>query len=243
MLPRCCAAIPCHGLDGVAAVATGLQLPKSAEAEFSSQEAANSFRGADPWNEISPKSHSIFAKRGSSRLINLEKIAVLQELKREGLSVCAVARRTGMDRKTVRKLQDRDLAAPSYAPRKPRPRRLEPYEDYLARKIGDSPDLSGRRLFREIQELGYEGGYTAVADYLHAVRPDAVPRFECSFEAEPGGAGPGMKIDGCRRCSDLWFRADSEKTSARRPRALLFRFTTLNGRARIFEMITKGGAC
>ena len=83
-------------------------------------------------------------------MLKLEKIAVLQELKREGLSVCAVARRTGMDRKTVRKLQDRDHAVPPYAPRKPRPRRLEPYEDYLARKIGDSPDLSGRRLFREI---------------------------------------------------------------------------------------------
>ena len=66
-------------------------------------------------------------------MINPEKIAVLQELKRECLSVCAVARRTGMDRKTVCKLLGRSLAAPSCAPRKPRPRRLEPYEDYLAR--------------------------------------------------------------------------------------------------------------
>ena len=119
-------------------------------------------------------------------MIKLEKIVVLQELKREGLSISAIARKTGMDRKTVRKLLDRGLAAPSYAPRAPRPRRLEPYEGYLARKIGDCPDLSGRRLFREIQERGYKGGYTAVTDYLRTIRPEAAPKFERRFETEPG---------------------------------------------------------
>ena len=48
-------------------------------------------------------------------MIKLEKIVVLQELKRKGLSISAIARRTGMDRKTVRKLLDRGLAAPSDA--------------------------------------------------------------------------------------------------------------------------------
>ena len=36
-------------------------------------------------------------------MIKLEKIVMLQELKREGLSISAIARKTGMDRKTVRK--------------------------------------------------------------------------------------------------------------------------------------------
>ena len=40
-------------------------------------------------------------------MIKLEKIVMLQELKREGLSISAIARRTGMDRETVRKLLDR----------------------------------------------------------------------------------------------------------------------------------------
>ena len=62
-------------------------------------------------------------------MIKLEKIVMLQELKRKGLSISAIARKTGMDRKTVRKLLDRGLAAPSYAPREPRTRLLEPYED------------------------------------------------------------------------------------------------------------------
>ncbi len=119
-------------------------------------------------------------------MIKLEKIVMLQELKREGLSISAIARRTGLDRKTVRKLLDRGLAAPAYSPQEPRPRLLEPYEGYLADKIGNCPDLSGRRLFREIRERGYEGGYTAVTDYLRAIRPDAAPRFERRFETRPG---------------------------------------------------------
>ena len=108
-------------------------------------------------------------------MIKLEKIVMLQELKREGLSISAIARRTGLDRKTVRKLLDRGLTAPAYSPLEPRPRLLEPYEGYLADKIGNCPDLSGRRLFREIRERGYEGGYTAVTAHLRAIRPDAAP--------------------------------------------------------------------
>ena len=42
----------------------------------------------------------------------LEKIVMLQELKREGLSISAIARRTGLDQKTVRKLLDRGLPGP-----------------------------------------------------------------------------------------------------------------------------------
>ena len=119
-------------------------------------------------------------------MIKLEKIVMLQELKRKGLSISAIAQRTGLDRKTVRKHLGRGLAAPAYSPREPRPRRLEPYEGYLAGKIGNCPDLSGLRLFREIQELGYDGSYSAVTAHLRAIRPNAAPRFERRFETQPG---------------------------------------------------------
>ena len=119
-------------------------------------------------------------------MLKLEKIVMLQELKREGLSISAIARRTGLDRKTVRKLLGRGLAAPAYSPREPRPRRLEPYEGYLAGKIETCPELSGLRLFREIRELGYDGSYSAVTAHLRAIRPNAAPRFERRFETQPG---------------------------------------------------------
>jgi transposase len=51
---------------------------------------------------------------------------MILELKRQGLGVSAIARQTGLDRKTVRKYLELDLEAPVYGPREPsdRKRRL-----------------------------------------------------------------------------------------------------------------------
>ena len=38
------------------------------------------------------------------------------------------------------------------------------------------------RLLREIRELGYDGGYTAVTDFLREVRPPRQVQFERRFE-------------------------------------------------------------
>ena len=119
-------------------------------------------------------------------MVKLRRIVLIHDLKRQGLSISAIARKTGLDRKTVRKYLERGLEAPVYGPRDPRPRLLEPYEDYLIVKILSCPGLSGRRLFREIGALGYKGGYTAVTDFLREVRPVLPQPFERRFETGPG---------------------------------------------------------
>ena len=119
-------------------------------------------------------------------VVKLREIVMIHDLKRQGLSVAAIARKVGLDRKTVRKYLDRGLEAPAYGPRLPRPRVLEPYEDYLCQRVASFPDLSGRRLLREIEDLGYQGGYTAVTDFLRTVRPPRRPGFERRFETPPG---------------------------------------------------------
>ena len=48
------------------------------------------------------------------------------------------------------------------------------------------PSLTGRRLFRELKERGYRGGYTAVTDALRELRPPPTPVFEVRFETPPG---------------------------------------------------------
>jgi hypothetical protein len=49
----------------------------------------------------------------------LREIVMILELKREGLGVSAIARQTGLDRKTVRKYLERGLEAPVYGQREP----------------------------------------------------------------------------------------------------------------------------
>ena len=62
---------------------------------------------------------------------------------------------------------------------------IEPFEDYLAARVAAYPELSGKRLLREIRETGYAGGYTRLTDFLREVRPPRRPVFERRFERRP----------------------------------------------------------
>jgi transposase len=111
---------------------------------------------------------------------------MILDLHRQGLSVSAIARQLECDRKTVRKYIDRGLAVPAYGPRQPRPTVLTPFAPYLRERIAAFPELTASRLLREIRELGYAGGYTAVKDFLRTIRPRAQQVFERRFETPPG---------------------------------------------------------
>ena len=124
--------------------------------------------------------------REGETVIQLGELVMILDFHRQGLSVSAIARRVGIDRKTVRKYIERGLEPPSYGPRKPRARQLEPFEAYLRQRVVAYPGLTGSRLLREIREHGYAGGYTAVTDFLREVRPSPTPAFEVRFETPPG---------------------------------------------------------
>ena len=113
---------------------------------------------------------------------------MILDLHRQGLSITAIARRTGRDPKTVRKYIERGLEPPVYGPRQVgRPSKLGPYLAYLRERVAAFPDLSAVRLSREVRELGYEGAYTAVKRFLAAIRPAHQPQpFEVRFETPPG---------------------------------------------------------
>lgn len=121
-------------------------------------------------------------------MIQLGDLIVILDLHRQGLSISAIARRTGRDPKTVRKYIARGLEPPAYSPRQAgRPSKLAPYLDYLRERVAAFPDLSAVRLTREIRDRGYVGAYTAVKRFAAAIRPDAGPKpFEVRFETPAG---------------------------------------------------------
>ena len=119
-------------------------------------------------------------------VVGLGELVVILELHRQGLSVSAIARRHGLDRKTVRKYLERGLEPPAYGPRPPRAAKVTPFADYLRGRLAAYPELTGSRLMREIRDLGYSGGYTAVKDYLREIRPVPSRGFELRFETPPG---------------------------------------------------------
>jgi transposase len=63
---------------------------------------------------------------------------------------------------------------------------LRAFEPYLRQQLAAVPQLTGRRLHRELRELGYTGGYTILTNLLREIRPSEVLPFEVRFETPPG---------------------------------------------------------
>lgn len=124
-----------------------------------------------------------------AQVVTLGEIVLIHDLKRQGLTVSAIARKVGLDRKTVRRHLARGMEPPVYGPRAPRPRQLAPFEAYLHERIAAWPELTGKRLLREIRELGYEGCYSVLTDFLREARPPKPKPFERRFETAPGRQG------------------------------------------------------
>jgi transposase len=66
------------------------------------------------------------------------------------------------------------LEPPAYGPRQLRISQLRAFEPYLRQRLAAFPQLTGRRLHRELRELGYSGGYTILTDLLRELRPNEV---------------------------------------------------------------------
>lgn len=119
-------------------------------------------------------------------MVRLGELVVILDLHRQGLSVSAIARQTGFDRKTVRRYVERGLEPPAYQPRAARANKLSPFQTYLRERVAAYPELTASRLHRELRDLGYTGGYTRVKDFLREIRPRPAAGFEVRFETPPG---------------------------------------------------------
>jgi transposase len=119
-------------------------------------------------------------------VVNVKEWMMILELHKQGLSVSAIAERTGHDRKTVRKYIRQGLVAPKYKRRVRRATVVEPFTAYLRERLGAWPELTGARLLREIRALGYPGGKTVLNEFLRTVRPAPAPLFELRFETPAG---------------------------------------------------------
>jgi len=110
---------------------------------------------------------------------------MILELHRQGLTVSAIARQLGIDRKTVRRYIERGLEPPTYGPRPPRARSTDPFLPYLLDRLTAYPGLTAVRLWRELRDRGYAGGYTAVKRSVREIRPEPVKPFDVRFETRP----------------------------------------------------------
>jgi transposase len=124
---------------------------------------------------------------GRNHVLRLEQQAAIHEMAATKVSISAIARQLGIDRKTVRSLL-RDGPPGERQPRAEAPSLLDPFKPYLEARIAQHP-LSSVRLLEEIQRQGYEGGYDLVKRFVRPLRRQKEIAAVVRFETEPGQQG------------------------------------------------------
>ena len=119
-------------------------------------------------------------------MLSKEELIVLRHYVKEGLTKTAIAKTLGINRRTVHRYLSNGKEEPEYGPRPPRPSKLDHYKVYLMGRIETYPELSASRLLVEVRDLGYQGGYTILKDYLRFHRPKNPLTIEQRFEVAKG---------------------------------------------------------
>ena len=117
-------------------------------------------------------------------MLKVEEWLLIRDLYSLGFSISEISRQTGFDRKTIRKyLKIKTLPGPQKRPG--RKSKLDPFKPYILEKLKEGP-YTAARLYREIKEMGFDGGKTIVKDFIQKVRPKQVVPAVLRYETKPG---------------------------------------------------------
>ena len=136
-------------------------------------------------------------------------------LHRQGWTAPAIAQQVGLSLRTVQ----RDLRSATFAGRKRRSDRgdsaLNPYKPYLLERW-NAGCYTAMRLFRDLRQRGYAGGYGVVAAYARRLRQaqGLPPGHRCPRQAVPAVAEPPCQPLTPRRATWLVLRRAAKRTEA-----------------------------
>lgn len=100
------------------------------------------------------------------------------------MAVAEIARRVGMDRKTVRRALGSERL-PVIRRTSKRISKLEPFKPYIHERLSEYPILAGTVIFEEIKRQGYTGKIRILSKYLAGLRQKAKEVF-LRIETQPG---------------------------------------------------------
>ncbi len=123
----------------------------------------------------------------------------LYELKGKGRSIRGISDDLGISRVTVRKYL-RSEEVPQPKPRAKRGAKLDAYTEYIDVRLAEGLE-NCVVLLRDIRELGYDGGYTVLKDYVHPRRRPRQPKATRRFET---GTGEQAQVD----CGVVSYKGD-----------------------------------
>lgn len=121
-------------------------------------------------------------------MLTQEQAVEIRVLRRQGRSIRAIARETGLSRVTVRRYLEDPEGAARYGPREPRPTKLGPYTEYILGRVEAARPawIPAVVLFRELKERGYAGGLSQLKAYLAPLKNGEPEAALVRFETQPG---------------------------------------------------------
>ncbi len=116
-------------------------------------------------------------------MINYQTYCKIQDYsQQQGLTAAQIARLLDLDPRTVGKW----MKTTCFTQRQSNARRskLDPYKNQIVRWL-ESHAFSATQIFQRLKEIGYDGGYSIVKDYVRSARPVRQPAF-LTLSFEPG---------------------------------------------------------
>jgi transposase len=121
-------------------------------------------------------------------MVNLEERYMIRDMHRKGISISEIARQTGRDRKTIRKIIQAGSKPDGDKPvrrRRKKGVKLAPFEGYLKQRISEGV-LNTRKLLRELKARGYTGSLTQLILFVQPYRTSREERAVMRYETEAG---------------------------------------------------------
>lgn len=117
-------------------------------------------------------------------MLQLEEWMNLKDLHNQGLPISAIARRTGRDRKTVRKYLN-SQQPPRARPRKKRKSKLDLFQAYVLARMHEGV-FNCVKLLDELRSQGYPGQISILKDFVRPYRRQQRELAVLRFETRPG---------------------------------------------------------
>ncbi len=117
-------------------------------------------------------------------MLKVERRLMIRDLSRKGMSISDIARETGHDRKTIRRILE-GPSNPSPRQRKAKATKLERFVPYLEKRIQEGV-LNCNKLLDELRRQGYQGSKSLLKTFVQPYREARREQATVRFETEPG---------------------------------------------------------
>lgn len=120
-------------------------------------------------------------------MLRVDEWIMIRDLDRKGVSVSEIARQTGRDRKTVRRVLTSEMPQVERKRAEGRGSKLDPFREYIDQRVKEGC-LNGNVLLDEIRKRGYNGRISILRGILTPVRAELQRQKEVTerFETGPG---------------------------------------------------------